>query len=230
MSAPYRVSHVIFDVDGTLVDWDHSYAAALLAAPEELSGRLGRPVPPSALAQIRELVVAEPDWSGRLLREIRSESFRRALVAANAYTDEAHEAVSGAYFRARDESLLPFDDAAPVLEELSGRGFTLVAATNGNASLHLLDLSRHLDHTYLAEQDGVSKPDTRFFSRVLDRSGGTAAEAISVGDSIPNDIEPPSALGMHALLIDRRGHARDAGGPRIESLAELPALLELPQR
>ncbi len=129
MSAPYRVSHVIFDVDGTLVDWDHSYAAALLAASEEVSGRLGRPVSPSALAQVRELVVAEPAWSTPMLREIRNESFRRVLVAADAYTDETHEAVSSAYFRARDDSLLPFDDVEPVLEELSGRGFTLVAAT-----------------------------------------------------------------------------------------------------
>ena len=225
---PYRVSHVIFDVDGTLVDWDHSYAAALSAVSDELSSRFGRPILPSALAQARELVVVEPAWRRRLLCEVREESFRRVLVAADAYTPETLEAVSATYFQARDEALSPFDDVEPVLEELSARRFTLVAATNGNAALRRLDLSRHLSHVHFAERDGVSKPASAFFTRVLERTGGTVGEAISVGDDIENDIDPPRALGMRALLIDRGNHARDAGVPRISSFAELPELLELP--
>lgn len=224
---PYRVSHVIFDVDGTLVDWDHSYAVALLAASEELSARLGRPVSPTALRQVRELVAAEPEWSGRMLRAIREESFRRVLVAADAYTDETHAAVVERYFRARDESLLSFADVEPVLEELSARGFTLVAATNGNAALHRLEWFHHFQHMHVAEHEGVSKPEPAFFTGLLERTAGATELAISVGDSIENDVEPPRRLGMHALLLDRRGHAREAGLPRIESLTELPPMLEL---
>ena len=225
--APYRVSHVVFDVDGTLVDWDHSYAAALLAAAEELSGRLGRPISPAALAQARELVAAEPAWSRRMLRAIREESIRRVLVAADAYSDETHAAVVGRYFLARDEALQPFADVEPVLEELSARGFALIAATNGNAALHRLDWFHHLDHVHVAEREGVSKPESAFFTGLLERTGAAAERAISVGDSIENDVEPPRRLGMHALLLDRRGNARDAGLPRIESLTELPPMLEL---
>jgi HAD superfamily hydrolase (TIGR01549 family) len=224
---PYRVSHVIFDVDGTLVDWEHSYEAALLAASEELSGRLGRPVSPTALRQARELVVAEPVWSRRMLRAIREESIRRVLVAAGAFTEETHAAVVGTYFRARDEALFAFDDVEPVFEELAGRGFSLIAATNGNAALDRFELFRHLDHMHIAEREGVSKPQPAFFTGLLERVGGVPELAISIGDSIENDVEPPRRLGMHALFIDRGGRAPEAGVPRIESLVELPALLEL---
>ena len=223
----YRVSHVIFDVDGTLVDWDASYATAITAAAEELSGHLGRPVAPAALRQARELVFAEPAWSGRLLREVRDESFRRVLVAAGEPSPAVLEAVSTTYFRARDEALRAYDDVEPALAELSARGFTLIAATNGNAALGRLAIARHLSHIHFAAHDGISKPAPRFFAGVLERAGGRAAEAISVGDSIENDIEPPRALGMHALLIDRASTARDADVPRIESLEQLPDLLEL---
>lgn len=225
-----RVGHVILDVDGTLVDFDTALRAALEATAGALSERLGTLVTPGGLRAARERVAAEPAWRGRRLREIRDESFRRVIAQAGgdgagnvgALVAEA----LGVYYEARDSALRPYPEVEAAVEALLGRGFTLVAASNGNAALERLPVFRGFAHLHFAETAGVSKPDPRFFEGALAQSGGRAGSAVSVGDRFENDYAPARALGMHAVLLDRSGSASDAALVRIRTLADLPGLLE----
>ena len=94
--------------------------------------------------------------------------------------------------------------------------------------------------------EGIEKPDPRIYRLALERAGVEPAEAAFVGDSPEFDIDPPAAIGMFPVLIDRRdrhpdfaGDAdpaahraarRPGGGMRTytaeEAEAELPALRE----
>ena len=47
-----------------------------------------------------------------------------------------------------------------------------------------------------------------------------------VGDNPEFDIDPPTALGMFAVLIDRRERHADHDGIRITDLRDLPRSLE----
>ncbi|GAB3676356.1 hypothetical protein GCM10027589_46500 [Actinocorallia lasiicapitis] len=82
---------------------------------------------------------------------------------------------------------------------------------------------------------GYSKPDTEFFRCVVEAAPVEAHEILYVGDRLDNDIRPAVAMGLRTALI-RRGpwahiqweepEAVSVPTMRIESLAELPGLVE----
>jgi putative hydrolase of the HAD superfamily len=226
--AAYRVSHIVFDVDGTLVDFETALQAALREAAGAASAHLGTLVTPMQLHQARELLAVDPVWSRRKFSEIRDESIRQVLAAGGEQGPEATAAIAATYYAARDANLHPYEDVEDSLRLLAERGFTLIAATNGNAELGPHAFMVHIAHHQQAEAIGVSKPNPEFFTRAVLDTGGRAEEALSVGDRIDNDVTPARAAGLHAVFLDRVGAAPDADVPRIASLSELLDLVELP--
>ncbi len=224
---PFRVSHVLLDVDGTLVDFESALQHALRSTAELASEVTGTLVTPAQLGSARELVYAEPDWRRRTLREVRDESFRRVLAAADETDGATVERVSEVYYDTRDREMLPYEETNDVLSELRSRGFTLIAGTNGNATLTQYEFRQHLSIVHQAERAGVSKPDARFYRGALERAGATVESTISVGDRVGNDIDGPRAIGMDGIFLDRANAAPDIDVPRITTLRELPGLLEL---
>jgi FMN phosphatase YigB (HAD superfamily) len=74
--------------------------------------------------------------------------------------------------------------------------------------------------------DGIEKPDPRIYELALARAGVTAGEAAFVGDNPEFDVDPPAALGMFPVLIDRRERHPQHDGARVTDLRALPAVLE----
>ena len=129
---PFHVSHVFFDVDGTLVDFRASLAVGLYAAAEYLSERTDRIVTPQALQETRDRVARSFKGS---LNEVRDQSFRQVLRERGVDDESAVAETVRRFYEARDEALEPYDDVIDAVTTLRERGFTLVAATNGNAAL-----------------------------------------------------------------------------------------------
>ena len=225
---PFRVSHVLLDVDGTLVDFDSALQQALRSTAELASEVTGTLVTPSQLGNARELVWAEPEWRARTLRDARDESFRRVLAAAVGSADESLVSrVSDAYYEARDSSMDPHEETDEVLSELKQRGFTLLAGTNGNAPFSRYRFTALFELIHQADQVGVSKPNPGFYLGALERAGAPAELTVSVGDSVTNDVDGALAVGMRGIFLDRADEAPDIDVPRIRTLRELPDLLEL---
>ena len=55
---------------------------------------------------------------------------------------------------------------------------------------------------------------------------GVEAQFAFVGDSPEFDVDPPAALGMYPVLIDRRERHPSFDGVRIQRLTELAGVLE----
>ncbi len=223
---PFRVTHIVFDVDGTLVDFESALRAALRAAAEAASAHLGTIVSPTQLHQARELLTVDPAWRGKTFVTIRDESIRRVLAAAGEHDPEIVRSVAETYYAARDQNLHAYDEVEPTLGELAGAGFTLIAATNGNAELASHRFMAHVSHHQQAEVIGVSKPDPEFFRRAVSDTNGRVELALSVGDRVENDVSPAHAAGLHAVFLDRHDAAPDIDVPSIASLSELPGLVE----
>lgn len=223
---PFRVSHVFFDVDGTLVDFDAALRAGLQAACEALSEATGRLVTPVEVIATRDQIVRDARWRPGALARAREESFRQILAAGGAGDEAAVARTTAAFFAARDRALLPFDDVEETVEVLRGCGLTLVAATNGNAAMVQAPIFDRMHYIWTAEEAGVAKPDPAFFLGAMQRSGARVETTLMVGDRMDNDVAPAVALGMYGVLIDRDGLARDVDEPRIESLRDLPWLIE----
>jgi putative hydrolase of the HAD superfamily len=149
-----------------------------------------------------------------------------ALAVPN--TDGVHEGLHDAFTDLANYEL--FDDVAPVLRSLAEQGFVLGLVSNFEAwldeLLELLGVRDAFAVRVISGLEGVEKPDPAIFLRALDRLGVAPHEAVYVGDNPEFDVDPPAALGMSPVLIDRRGrHEGFDAAPRIDDLRRLPEVL-----
>ena len=125
-------------------------------------------------------------------------------------------------------SFVAFEDAAPALRELRGRGLRLVVVSNWDCSLlewlEGAGLGSLLDGAVSSAAAGEPKPAPAAFLAGLELAGVTAAEAMHVGDSPEADIEGARAAGIRPVLLTRDGEA-PGGVESVSSLQELPSLL-----
>jgi putative hydrolase of the HAD superfamily len=116
-------------------------------------------------------------------------------------------------------------DVIPALEALRARRLRLVVVSNANGTLraHMdrLDLTRRFDAVLDSADEGVEKPDPRFFAIALERSGAERATTIHVGDLYHVDVVGARAAGLRGVLLDEAGLRPDADCPRVRTLPEL---------
>jgi putative hydrolase of the HAD superfamily len=201
---PFEVSHIVFDIDGTLTD----YRAAIFAGLEAVAGHLreradGIDLTVDDLGVLRNGVVADPAWHDRTLQEIRRESFRRVLEAFGNPEGVTVDAVAEVYYRTRDATMVVFPEVETTLDVLRDRGFTLTTASNGTFPLARVGLDRYFSAMQYSRDIGVRKPDPGFFRRAAEQGGSDPARTLAVGDRYDNDYEPALAAGLHAVLVDR---------------------------
>jgi len=123
-----------------------------------------------------------------------------------------------------------FEDAAPALEEIRGRGISIVAASNWDSSLpevlERVGLARLVDGVVSSAVVGVTKPAPKLFRAALAMAGAQPAEALHVGDSLEMDVIGARSVGMQAVLVTRDGATRGPDHVRsIRALTELPDLI-----
>jgi putative hydrolase of the HAD superfamily len=75
-------------------------------------------------------------------------------------------------------------------------------------------------------REGIEKPDPRIFHLALERLGAAPERSVYVGDNPRIDVEPAIALGMGAVLVDRRGvHNGYRTSPVVRSLEQVAAVI-----
>jgi HAD superfamily hydrolase (TIGR01549 family) len=113
----------------------------------------------------------------------------------------------------------------PALEALRRRGLRLVVVSNANGTLlaHMerLGLTARVDVILDSEDEGVEKPDPRFFEIALARSGACKETTIHVGDLYYVDVIGARSAGLRGVLLDEADLRPDADCPRLQSLAAL---------
>jgi HAD superfamily hydrolase (TIGR01549 family) len=134
-----------------------------------------------------------------------------------------------------------YPDARPALAALQDAGYLVVIAANQTRSSHrVLDAMRlPVDRVTTSDTWGISKPDPRFFAKVVEtcrelRAGIEAGRVLYVGDRLDNDLRPAWEAGLRTAHV-RRGpwgylHAEHPdlqakADLRMDTLSELPALL-----
>jgi HAD superfamily hydrolase (TIGR01549 family) len=129
-----------------------------------------------------------------------------------------------------------YPDAIPCLTELRARGYKVLIAGNqpieAEAALARLDIPA--DVIASSGGWGVSKPDPRFFAKVIEAAGEPPGAIAYVGDRLDNDVLPSLQAGMIAVFV-RRGpwgwiHAErpeiEQAHLRLDDLRDLPDRLD----
>jgi HAD superfamily hydrolase (TIGR01662 family) len=128
----------------------------------------------------------------------------------------------------RHENFELYDDVPDALATLRSAGLRIGLVSN--SARDVCEFAQHhgldVDAGISSFHHGHTKPHASIFRAVLDLLAVEPAEAAMVGDTVVDDIEGALALGMRAILLDRRGVHPDFE-PRIETLNELHELLAL---
>src|SRR5262245_62786740 len=125
-----------------------------------------------------------------------------------------------------------YEDVAPTLRQLQGRGLVVGVISNSHRSLDAFrdhfELGGLIHALVSSSLHGYMKPHPSIFEVALERAGVSAGVSLMVGDSVKADIEGAVAVGMRAVLLRRSGDLPaelPEGVSVIRSLTELDVLL-----
>ncbi len=123
----------------------------------------------------------------------------------------------------------PYEEVADELAKLKEKGFTLVLVANTDQFsiqnvLEKFSLTGLFDKLYFSCDVGLIKNDEAFFPGLCSELGVGVGDCVMIGDSIQSDVIAAKAVGLSAVLVDRK-NTRDYH-PKIQSLKELEAVLE----
>lgn len=226
MNDGYKV--LLIDLDGTIVDYDATEAAALRDVHRGLyADRIGLAEFAAAFAASNERL-----WQGYRrgegdLDELRVERFARlGLAVPPAQAAALYERYLG--LRAA-----LFADARSALE-LLGRRFRLILVTDGiahvqHAKLWQTRLTGVFEKVVISAEAGFRKPRPELLWHALSAAGVPAADALVVGDSQASDGMGARAAGIDFCWVRRGGRRRrDDGVPTRFEVRDLRVLAQLP--
>jgi len=198
------VRTLTFDCYGTIIDWEHGIADALLPVFAAHDVAVSREESLARFAAHEHAAEAP----GRRYRDVLA-TVLRAIGDDFGFTPTDAECAA---FGASVGDWPPFADSAAALRRLATR-FELVILSNVDDDLFAASAA-HLDgvefsHVVTAQQVGSYKPDPAHFRVGLDRIGRPQHEIVHVAQSLFHDHVPAKALGFTTVWINRRG---DDGG------------------
>ena len=230
-----RFRAVFFDVGETLVHVEPSFAdlfvTVLAGAGHPRSGDDVREATTHVYARFSE---AARDGSLWTTSPERSRAFWTSVydrMLAELEIPDGDGLASTLYREfTRMENYVLFDDVRPTISALQAAGLSLGIVSNFEAWLEdwfgLHELFETFPVRVISGIEGIEKPDERIYRLALARANVDATDTVYVGDNPEFDVDPPAALGMFPVLVDRRDRFPDYVGARVRDLRDLPALLE----
>jgi putative hydrolase of the HAD superfamily len=227
---------VLFDVDGTLVDHD----GAAEAGVQQWLMAMGWADAGTITGLVSEWdAIAErhfPAYRARLTtfqgqRRLRLREFLlRVGIDASTWSDERLDELFNTYLVAYEAAWRSFPDAEPCLGALR-RMAQIAVLSNGNQKqqeekVSRTGLGRYVDVVLTSDQLGVAKPDPSAFELACVHLGVPPHAAVYIGDQLEVDALAATAAGLRGIWLNRNGGAVPSGVEAIDSLTDLPSLLE----
>ncbi len=187
-----RYHTLIFDLDGTLLDYRKTEDAALYITYQAL---INENLPSNLLPLYREINEAVwRDLEKGLIDppKLKTQRFRK-LFRALAITGDP-EAFSTRYLEELGKGGYLLPGAIEVLEQCNGK-VRMVSITNGlekvqKSRIALSGIGRFFESVIISEEVGYAKPDPRIFYHLIHEMGLSGPEGIlMIGDGLTSDIQ-----------------------------------------
>ena len=228
------IKAILFDKDGTLLDFDATFAPATAKVLAELANGEEHRIRQLAAAVDFDLVsgTIKP---GSVLVAGSLENICEELVPFmdNVDLSVALEKVDALYVKYTLETLAPFDFLESSLTELSEMGLDLGVATNDSeaaAMAHLNQIGVTERFCFIVGFDSGhgEKPAPGMVAAFIEHLGLTPQEVMMVGDS-PHDCKAGRSAGAVAVGVTSGGATAEQLAPHADhvvgSIADLPDLL-----
>jgi len=208
-----NVDAVLFDMDGTLVDFFGDAERALAKSmrrhdlmPDDWETFFAGYVE-AAIARYQDYA------AGRITRD---QMRRRRVAEALGQIGQSPakvESLVDDYLRVLNREVTPIPGAAEVVAQLATR-YRLGVVTNGfvdtaRQRLERAVLIEHFEAVVVSEELGIHKPEAAVFAEALRRLGATPDRSAFVGDSLEHDVAGARAISMRAIYY--RGDSSSQG-------------------
>lgn len=186
-----KISTIIFDLGGVLIDWNPRYLyRKIFQTEEEVSWFLSN--------------ICTSDWNDQQDAGRSFEEATRDLIEKH---PEYEEAISAWYGRWKETISGPIHGTVEILKELkASENFRLYALTNWSAetfpwALDNFDFLHWFEGIVVSGVEKCRKPLPEFFNILFDRYDVNPREALFIDDNLKN-IEGAKALGLHTIAFE----------------------------
>ena len=224
-----RYEILLFDADGTLLDFDRSEHAAM----EKIFARHGYPYSEETLMRYREI-------NSRLWRDYEQDRILKPVIHMTRFEELFRQlsidgdgaAFNREYLDALSAEHFTIDGAEEVCAALSGR-YRMYVVTNGvshvqRRRMRESGLEQYFSGLFISEEMGVQKPKREFFELVSQAvESFTPEKTLVVGDSPTSDVKGAQGFGLDVCWFNPSERPAPSPAPtqEIRSLRELLPLL-----
>ncbi|WP_342561319.1 HAD family hydrolase [Paenibacillus sp. FSL R7-0345] len=196
---------LLFDLDNTLMDRDHTFRSFSTQFVKDFLGHLAED---EALLVVEDMIVRDADG----YRD-KDGFFAELSEVLPWQTPVSAADIRGYYDQNYSGHGAAMKDAVEILDYCRERGYIMGLVTNGKKDLQdgkidLLRLRGYFKEIVISGEAGISKPDPAIYRLALDRLGTSAEQTLFIGDHPVNDIWGAGKAGMDTIWL-KRNHPWD---------------------
>ncbi len=220
---------LLFDLDGTILDYSKSETAALYGAYDVVFST----DPPEDLLPVYQEINSglwkEFEKGTVTIQELKIRRFSDLFDYFKLNTDS--EAFSEIYLKELGEGGYLLDGALDVLESCAGR-FRIGAITNGignvqRARIKKAGIGQYFETVIISNDVGIAKPDPGIFTIALEGMNlSKKNDVLMIGDSLSSDILGGINAGIDTCWINRQGEEPGNIKP-VFTISKINRLLEI---
>jgi 2-haloacid dehalogenase len=194
--AQRRITAVVFDIGGVLLDWNprHLYRQ-LIDDPADMEDFLGQ--------------VCTPEW--HLAHDLGADTEQSCAELASQHPEYAELIMAWAH-RSEDMIAGQIDEVVDILAEVKGLGLDCYALSNMEPDTFELRSQRYpffamMDGCVISGIERVAKPDRKIFDILISRYGLDPRATVFVDDS-PDNVAAAGEAGLVAIRYRTPGQMR----------------------
>lgn len=224
-----EITHIFFDLDHTLWDFDTNSALAFDRIFKQDFPRIDTAAFLSHYIPINQACWKLFQVDQMTHEELRYQRLKQSFDAMQYFvSDEAIEQIAQDYINLLPEFNHLFDDALDTLSYLKER-YELHIITNGFAEVQFRKMSNSNLAQYFktvtnSEMAGAKKPNPIIFQHALHLAQASKSESIMIGDSMEADVEGALNFGMRAIFFNPNQLETRSDVVQISNLAALKTI------
>ena len=227
-----KYNTVLFDLDGTLIDYEAAQKYAAEHIVEKLKMDNSSDTTNRILEFLKGKVIQDIEACKPSSIEIDSGEMRQVFRKTTGLNGNPVEFIE-LYFEGLEEHGVPLPGIEDLLKRLS-KEYTIGIVSNGPGSvqrkrLQKSGLMQYLDIIVLSCEVKSAKPDPEILRYAMKLAQSKTFDTLFVGDSAGSDMGAANAAGIDFVFVQPEGNF-SAPGPRIlevRNTADFPGLLKI---
>jgi putative hydrolase of the HAD superfamily len=215
------IKAAIFDLDGTLLNRDESIKKFIDRQYNRLNKLVGHIPKEIYVNRFIELDKRGYVWKDKVYQQLINE-FNIVKITSEELLQD--------YISEFKNNCIPFANLTLMLEELKSNNIILGIITNGYGQFQMdnikaLGIEKYFDVILVSEWEGIKKPDSEIFNRILKQLNVSACESIYVGDHPDNDVKAAKNVGMNGIWKKDSQWSNVDADYIVDDLGEIPLII-----